>query len=117
MKKDLRDPTLLFVKTVGPKVFRGNFSCAGEQNYHSRLGMGLSRSYQSIPPNFAASLGARKRSAVMTFFQKKKGGTRTFISPRVRSDPLQLLGSDVTRDQSEGGELMFVFTRTPYLGL
>ena len=34
----------------------------------------------------------------------------------MRSDPLRLLGSDVTRDWSEGNELMFVFARTPYLG-
>ena len=47
---------------------------------------------------------------------KKKGGIRTFISPQVRSDPLRLLGPDVTRDRSEGSELPFVFTRTPYLG-
>jgi len=50
------------------------------------------------------------------FFQKKKGGTHTFISPRVRSDPLRLLGSDVTGDQSEGNELTFVTACTPYLG-
>ena len=72
-------------------------------------------SYQSVPPNLAASLDARKRSDVMTVLKKKKGGTRTFISPRVRSDPLRLLGSDVTGDQSEGSELTFIFARTPYL--
>ena len=72
MKKDLCDPTFLFVKTIGPEVFRGNFDCAGEQNYRSRLGVGFLRSYQSVPPNFAASLGARKRSAVKTFLKKGK---------------------------------------------
>ena len=52
------------------------------------------------------------------FSQKeKKGGSHTFISPRVRSDPLRLLGLDVTGGWSEGGELTFVFTRTSYLGL
>ena len=30
-EKRFRRSTLLFVKTVGPKVFRGNFDCAGEQ--------------------------------------------------------------------------------------
>ena len=96
-------------------MFRGNFDCAGEQNYRSRLGVGFLRSYQSIPPNLAINLDARKRPDVVTF-SKKRGGTRTFISPRVRSDPLRLLGSDVTRDWSEGSELTFVFARTPYLG-
>ena len=72
MRKDLRDPTLPFVKTVGPKVFRVNFGCAGEQNYRSRLGVGFLRSYQSVPPNLAASLDARKRSDVMTFSKKER---------------------------------------------
>ena len=72
MKKDLCDTTLPFVKTVGPEVFRGNFDCAGEQNYRSRLGVGFLRSYQSVPPNLAASLDARKRSDVMIFSKKER---------------------------------------------
>ena len=47
---------------------------------------------------------------------QKRGGIYTFVSPRVRSDPLRLLGPDVTRDQNEGSELALVFTRTPYFG-
>ena len=80
MKKSLRDPTLPFVKTVGPEVFRGNFDFASEQNYHSRLGVGFLQSNLSVPPNHAASLDTRRRSDVM-IVSKKKGGTRTFISP------------------------------------
>ena len=72
MKKDLPDPTLPFVKTVRPEVFRGNFDFASEQNYRSRLGVGFLRSYQSVPPNLAASLDARKRSDVMNFSKKKE---------------------------------------------
>ena len=68
-----------------------------------------------IPANLTTSLDVRKRSDAMTVL-KKKGGIRTFISPRVRSDPLWLLGSDVTGDQSEGNKLTFVFARTTYLG-
>ena len=68
MRKDLRDPTLLFVKTIGPKVFRGNFDCAGEQNYHSRLGVGFLQSYLSVPLNLVASLDARRRSNVMSLY-------------------------------------------------
>ena len=115
MRNDLRDLTLLFVKIVGPEVFWGNFDCAGEQNYRSCLGVGILRSYQSVPPNLATGLDAKRRSNVIFSRKEKKGGSHTFISPRVRSDPLRLLGSDVTGDRSEGGELMFVFTRTPYL--
>ena len=72
MKKDLCDPTLLLVKTVGPKVFRGNFDCAGERNYHSHLIMGFLQSYLSVPPNLAASLDVRKRSDVMTVSKKER---------------------------------------------
>ena len=71
-EKRFRRSTLPFVKTVGPGVFRVNFDCAGEQNYRSHLGMGFLRSYQSVPPNLAASLDARKRSDVMTFLKKRK---------------------------------------------
>ena len=71
-EKRFRQLTLPFVKTVGPEVFRGNFDCAGEQNYHSRLGVGFLRSYQSVPPSLAASLDARKRSDVMTFLKKER---------------------------------------------
>ena len=53
-------------------MLRRNFDCAGEQNYHSCLGVVLLRSFQSVPPNFAASLGARKRSAVKTFSKKER---------------------------------------------
>ena len=72
MKKDIRDPTLPFVKTVGPEVFRGNFGCAGEQNYHSHLGVGFLQSNLSVPPNLASSLDARRRSDVMTVSKKER---------------------------------------------
>ena len=68
----------------------------------------------SVPTNLAASLNTRKWSGTMTV--SKKGGIRTFISPRVRFGPLRSLGSDVTGDRSEGSELTLVFARTPYLG-
>jgi len=114
MRNDLRDLTLLFVKTVGPEVFWGNFDCAGEQNYRSHLGMGFLRSYQSVLPNLAASLDARKRSDVMTVSKKERRYSYLFQPPsEIR--PLSL-GSDVTRYRSKGSELTFVFARTPYLG-
>ena len=71
-EKRFRRSTLPFVKTVGPEVFRGNFDCAGEQNYRSHLGMGFLRSYQSVPPNLAVSLDARKRPVVVTFLKKER---------------------------------------------
>ena len=72
MKKDLCDPTLPLIKTVGPEAFRGNFDCAGEQNYRSRLGVGFLQSYLSVPLNLAASLDARRRSDVMTVSKKER---------------------------------------------
>ena len=72
MRKDLRDPTLPFIKTIGPEVFRGNFDCVGEQNYHSHLGVGFLQSYLSVPPNLAASLDTRRRSDVMTILKKER---------------------------------------------
>ena len=72
------------------------------------------RARLSVPTNLAASLDMRKRSDAMIVL--KKGGIHTFISPRVRPDPLRSLGLDVTRDRSEGSELTLVFARTPYLG-
>ena len=72
-EKRFTRPTLPFVKTVGPKVFRGNFDRVGEQNYRSCLGVGFFlRSHQSIPQNLAASLDARKRSDVMTVSKKER---------------------------------------------
>ena len=67
----------------------------------------------SVPTNLAANLNVRKRSDTTTVSKKE---VFTFISPRVRSDPLRSLGPDVTGDQSERSELTLVFARTPYLG-
>ena len=64
--------------------------------------------------NLAANLSTRKRSDAAIV--SKKGGIYTFISPRVRSDPLRSLGPDVTRGRSEGSDLTLVFACTPYLG-
>ena len=72
MKKVLRDRPFRLFKTVGPEMFRGNFDCAGEQNYRSHLGVGFLQSYLSVPPNLAASLNARRRSDVMTVSKKER---------------------------------------------
>ena len=45
------------------------------------------------------------------YFEKRKGGSRTLTSPRVRSDPLHLLGSGVTGDRNvwmESHSVVFV---------
>jgi len=68
----------------------------------------------SVPTNLAANLNMRKRSYASTV--SKKGGVHTFISPRVRSDPMWLLGPDVTRGRNEGSELALVFACIPYFG-
>ena len=61
---------------------------------HNLVLFDLLRSFQSVPPNLAAGLDARR------LFEKRKGGSHTLTSPRVRSDPLHLLGSGVTGDQN-----------------
>ena len=58
----------------------------------------------SIPTNLAANLNARKRSNATTV--SKKGGIYTFISPRVRSDPSWLLGSNVTETEERIAKLL-----------
>ena len=67
-----------------------------------------------VPTNLAANLNMRKRSDATTVL--KKGGIYAFISPRVRSNPLRLLGSNVTGDRRVDSETTLVFTRTPSLG-
>ena len=91
MKKDLCDPTLPLVKTVGPEAFRGNFDCAGEKNYHSRLGVGFLQSYLSVPPNLAASLDVRKRSDVMTVSKKERRYSYLYQPPS-EIQPLAVAG-------------------------
>ena len=96
--------TLPFVKAIGPEVYKTGISimlvskvaiAVGEWVFcsltrHARL---------FIPANLAANLNMRERSDAVTVL--KKGGIYTFISLRVRSDPLRLQGLDVTRDRKE----------------
>ena len=62
------------------------------------MGVGLLRSYQSVPPNLAANLDVRKRSDVMTF-SKKGRKYRYLYQPLSEVRPLWLLGSDVSGDR------------------
>ena len=113
------DPTLPFVKTIGPKVYKREISIMLVSKVTIAIGAwvfcSLTRHARLfVPTNLAANLNARKRSDVATI--SKKGGIYTFISPRVRSDPLRLQGLDVTRDRREDSGTTLVFTRTPSLG-
>ena len=118
-KKGLCDPTLPFIKTIGPEVYKGKILIMLVSKVTIAIGAwvfcSLTRHARlSIPTNLVINLNTRKRSDAMTIL--KKGRIHTFISPRVRSDPLRSLGLDVTGDRSEGSELTLVFTCTPYLG-
>ena len=100
-KKGLCDLTLPFVKTIGPKVYKGKISIMLVSKVTIVVGAwffcSLTRhAHLSAPTNFDANLNARKRSDAMSAL--KKGGIHTFISPRVRSDPLRSLGPDVAGD-------------------
>ena len=76
-KKGLCDPTLPFVKTIGPEVYKGEIlimlvskvTVAVEAwafcsfTRHARL---------SVPTNLTANLNARKRSDAMTILKKRR---------------------------------------------
>ena len=83
--------TLLFVKTVGLEVLRGNFDCTGEQNYRSRLGVGFLQSNLFVPPNLAASLDVRRRSDVMTVSKKERRCSYLYQPPS-EIQPLAVTG-------------------------
>ena len=118
-KKGLCDPTLSFVKTMGPKVHKGEILILLVSKVTLAIGAwvfcSLTRhAHLSVPTNLAANLNARKRSDAMTILKKEV--FIPLLAPRVRSGLLRSLGPNVTGDQSEGSELTLVFVRTPYLG-
>ena len=119
-KKGLCDPTLPFIKTVGPEVYKGEILVVLVSKVTIAVGAWAfcsltRRASLSIPTNLATSLDTRERSDAMTILEKR--GICTFISPRVRSGPLRSLGPDVTGDRSEGSELTLIFACTPYFGI
>ena len=113
------NPTLLFAKAVGLEVYKRGISIMLVSKVTIVVGAwvfcSLTRHARLfIPTNLATNFNLRKRSDAATV--SKKGGIYTFISPRVRSDRLRLLGSNVTGDQREDSETTLVFARTPSLG-
>ena len=118
-KKGLYDLTLPFIKTVGPEVYKREILIMLVSKVTIVVGAwvfcSLTRhAWLSVPTNLAAYLNARKRCDAATVL--KKGGIYTFISPRVRSDPWWLQGSDVTGDRREDSGTTLVFARTPSIG-
>jgi len=100
-KRGSGNPTLLFVKTVGPEVYKSETSIMLVSKVTIAIGAwvfcSLTRHARAfVSTNLATNFNMRKRSYAVTV--SKKGGIYTFISPRVRSDPLRLLGPDVTGD-------------------
>ena len=76
-KKGLCDPTLPFVKTIGPKVYKGEISIM----LVSKVTVAVEacvfccltrRARLSIPTNLAANLNARKRSDATTVLKKER---------------------------------------------
>ena len=75
-KKGLCDPTLLFVKTIGPKVYKGEISIILVSKVTVAIGAWafccLTRHARlSAPTNLAANLNARKRSDATTASKKE----------------------------------------------
>ena len=71
-KRGLGDRPFRLLRPQGLRFSRENLDCAGEQKCHSCLGVGFLWSYQSVTPNLAASLDARKRSDAMTFEKERR---------------------------------------------
>ena len=76
-KKGLCDPTLLFVKTVGPDVYKGKISIVLVSKVTIAVGAwafcSLTRhAILSAPTNLAANLNARKRSDAMIVLEKRR---------------------------------------------
>ena len=74
-KKGLCDPTLPFVKTIGP-VYKGEISIMLVSKVTEAVGAWafcrLTRhAHLSDPTNLAANLNARKRSAIATILKKE----------------------------------------------
>ena len=75
-KRGLCDPTLPFVKTVGPEVYKGEISIMLVSKVTIVIGAwafcSLTRhACLSIPTNLAANLNARKRSDATTISKKE----------------------------------------------
>ena len=74
-KKGLCDPTLPFVKTVGPEVYKGEILIMLVRKVTIAIGAwafcSLTKHARlSVPTNLAASLNARKRSNAMIVSKK-----------------------------------------------
>ena len=83
-KKGLCDPTLPFIKTIGPKVHKGEISIVLVSKVTIAVGAwvfcSLTRhAHLSVPTNLVVNLDTRKRSD--TTFVLKKRGIYTFVSP------------------------------------
>ena len=76
-KKSLRDPTLSFIKTIGPEVYKREISIMLVSKVTIAVGAwafcSLTRHARlSAPTNLAANLNVRKRSDAMTVSKKKE---------------------------------------------
>ena len=76
-KKSLCDPTLPFVKTIGPGVYKGENSIMLVSKVTVAIGAwvfcSLTRCARlSIPTNLAAGLDVRKRSDALTVSNKRR---------------------------------------------
>ena len=75
-KKGLCDPTLPFIKTIGPEVYKEEISMMLvskiTKTVEAWVFCSLTRHARlSVPTNLAANLNARKRSNAMTILKKE----------------------------------------------
>ena len=76
-KRGLCDPTLLFIKTVGPEVYKEEISIMLVRKVTIAIGVwvfcSLTRHVSlSVPTNLAANLNVRKRSDAATILKKRR---------------------------------------------
>ena len=110
----MQSETLPFVKTVGPEVYKRKTSIMLVSKVTIVVGAWVLCSLTRyarlfVPTNLATNINMRKWSDAVTV--SKERVFYTFISPRVRSDPLRLLGSNVTEGRREDSKITLIFAR------
>ena len=95
-KKGLCDPTLPFVKTIGPEVYKGEILIMLVRKVTIAVGAwvfcSLTRHARlSIPTNLAANLNVSKRSDAMTISKKRRYSY--FYQPSSEIQPLVVAGA------------------------
>ena len=98
-------------------MWAGNSGHAGKQECYSRWGIAFLQSDQFysafVSANLASSVNMRKGSGTVIVLERVY--IYALISPRVRPDPLSLLGSGVTKDREEDSKTPWIVSGLPHV--